>query len=105
MTNGISNKLMPFCLKFFAATTITEREHQAIKLADHTHQPPEWRALQYNGDYYLQIDRHLVVDRHLVDNPLSEIEIVFYNESIFKCEVYMTSATLINRFPYPIEPR
>ena len=27
---------MPFCLKFFAATTITEREHQAIKLADHT---------------------------------------------------------------------
>lgn len=57
------------------------------------------RMGEYNGDYYLQIDRHLV------DNPLSEIEIVFYNESIFKCEVYMTSATLINRFPYPTEPR
>jgi hypothetical protein len=28
---------MPFCLKFFASTTINEREHQAIKLADHTH--------------------------------------------------------------------
>jgi len=36
MTNGVSKKLTPFCLKFFAVTTVTEREHQAIKLADHT---------------------------------------------------------------------
>jgi hypothetical protein len=34
---GVSIKLTPFCLKSFAVTTITEREHQAIKLADHTH--------------------------------------------------------------------
>ena len=37
MTNGIRIILVPFCLKFFAVSTITEREHQAIKLADHTH--------------------------------------------------------------------
>ena len=28
---------MPFCLKFFALSTINQRENQAIKLADHTH--------------------------------------------------------------------
>ena len=28
---------MPFCLKFFAISTINQRENQAIKLADHTH--------------------------------------------------------------------
>jgi len=54
------------------------------------------RMGEYNGDYYLQIDQYLV------DNPYSDIEIVFYNESIFECQVSMTSATLINRFPYPI---
>ena len=37
MTNGISKKLMPFCLKFFAHSTFNQREHQTIKLADHTH--------------------------------------------------------------------
>ena len=31
-------KLTPFCLKSFAVTTFTEREHQAIELVDHTHQ-------------------------------------------------------------------
>lgn len=30
-------KLTPFCLKSFAVTTFTEREHQAIELVDHTH--------------------------------------------------------------------
>lgn len=29
-------KLTPFCLKSFAVTTFTEREHQAIELVDHT---------------------------------------------------------------------
>jgi hypothetical protein len=33
-------KLTPFCLKSFAVTTFTEREHQAIELVDHTH----WKA-------------------------------------------------------------
>jgi hypothetical protein len=37
MANGVRNKLTPFCLKYFAARTITECEYQAIKLADHTH--------------------------------------------------------------------
>ncbi|OIR08832.1 hypothetical protein GALL_88250 [mine drainage metagenome] len=37
MTNSISKKLTPFCFEFFAVTTITEHEHQAIKLTDHTH--------------------------------------------------------------------
>jgi hypothetical protein len=36
MANGVRNKLTPFCLKYFAARTITECEYQAIKLADHT---------------------------------------------------------------------
>jgi hypothetical protein len=39
MTNGVRNKLTPFCLKFFVARTITKCEYQAIKLADHTHMP------------------------------------------------------------------
>jgi hypothetical protein len=37
MKNGGSIKLTPFCLKFFAGSTITDGEHQTIKLADHTH--------------------------------------------------------------------
>jgi hypothetical protein len=35
--NGTSKNLVPFCLKFLDAPTITNREHQTIKLADHTH--------------------------------------------------------------------
>jgi hypothetical protein len=35
--NGTSKKLLPFCLKFLDAPTITNREYQTIKLADHTH--------------------------------------------------------------------
>jgi len=31
---------MPFRLEFFAIITITEREHQAIKLDDHTQPVP-----------------------------------------------------------------
>jgi hypothetical protein len=37
MKKGGSMKLTPFCLKSFAVTTFTEREHQAIELVDHTH--------------------------------------------------------------------
>jgi hypothetical protein len=36
MKKGGSMKLTPFCLKSFAVTTFTEREHQAIELVDHT---------------------------------------------------------------------
>jgi hypothetical protein len=39
MKKGGSMKLTPFCLKSFAVTTFTEREHQAIELVDHTHLP------------------------------------------------------------------
>jgi hypothetical protein len=38
MKKGGSMKLTPFCLKSFAVTTFTEREHQAIELVDHTQQ-------------------------------------------------------------------
>jgi hypothetical protein len=36
-TNGASKKTDAVLLEILAATTITKREHQAIKLADHTH--------------------------------------------------------------------
>jgi hypothetical protein len=36
MKNGVSKKLMPFCLGLFAITTMTERKYQAIEIADHT---------------------------------------------------------------------
>ncbi|MDP2785939.1 MAG: CbbQ/NirQ/NorQ C-terminal domain-containing protein, partial [Sulfurimicrobium sp.] len=45
-------KLTPFRLKFFAVTTIAEREHQAIKLADHTQQGT---LLEANDDFCLAI--------------------------------------------------
>jgi len=34
--NGTSKNLLLFCLKFLDALTITNREQQTIKLADHT---------------------------------------------------------------------
>ncbi len=37
-------KLTPFLLKFFAITTITKREHQAIKLTDHTQERARVRS-------------------------------------------------------------
>jgi len=36
MKNGASKKLTPFCLGFFAITTMTKRKYQAIEIADHT---------------------------------------------------------------------
>jgi phosphoglycolate phosphatase len=52
MTNGIRIILMPFCLKLFAVTTITEREHQPIKLADHTHKQSRSRLQMTLTDVY-----------------------------------------------------
>lgn len=42
-------KLTPFCLKSFAVTTFTEREHQAIELVDHTHLRIEMEGIEYSA--------------------------------------------------------
>lgn len=39
--------LTPFLLKLFAITTITKREHQAIKLTDHTHSHDDLATLSH----------------------------------------------------------
>jgi hypothetical protein len=49
MKKGGSMKLTPFCLKSFAVTTFTEREHQAIELVDHTHQQHRLLRLPHYG--------------------------------------------------------
>jgi hypothetical protein len=49
MKKGGSMKLTPFCLKSFAVTTFTEREHQAIELVDHTHMSHSNRLHQAAG--------------------------------------------------------
>jgi hypothetical protein len=49
MKKGGSMKLTPFCLKSFAVTTFTEREHQAIELVDHTQQGMLFSAPAYRA--------------------------------------------------------
>lgn len=44
MKIGVSKKMTPIRLKFFAVITIAEPEHQPIKLAGHTH--VQWQRHQ-----------------------------------------------------------